>query len=102
MKRQAIEAYEGSLAVWRHIANIDPRNLQRQLDVAISLNKLGDMKFDGADSFGAITSYERSVAIWRRLCNSDPNDTRWHFNVAETLEKIGDIKFLAGDNFRAA
>jgi hypothetical protein len=68
MKRQAIGAYEASLAVLRHLAEIDPRNTQRQLDVAISFNKLGDVKLDGFDSWGAITCYQASLAIWRQLC----------------------------------
>src|SRR6185437_9432310 len=78
MKRQAIAAYEASLAVLRHLAEIDPRNTQRQLDVAVSLNKLGDVKFDGVDSWGAITCYEASAAIWRHLLTSEPKHVDKH------------------------
>jgi hypothetical protein len=97
MKRQAIGAYEASLAVLRHLAEIDPRNIQRQ-DVAISLNKLGDVKLDGIDSWGAITCYQASVAIWRQLRGRESNNACWHSNIAQSLEKIGDIKFAAGDS----
>jgi tetratricopeptide (TPR) repeat protein len=95
---QAIGAYEASLAVLRHLAEIDPRNTQRQLDVASSLDKLGDVKLDGFDSWGAITCYESAVAVWRRLRGREPNHACWHSNIAQSLEKIGDIKFAAGDN----
>ena len=34
MSHQAIAAYEGSLAIWRQLAKIEPRNPHRQLDVS--------------------------------------------------------------------
>jgi tetratricopeptide (TPR) repeat protein len=61
------------------------------------LNKLGDVKLDSVDSWGAITCYEASVAIWRYLLGREPSNACWHSNVTQTLEKIGDIKFAAGD-----
>ena len=54
MSHQAIAAYEGSLAIWRQLAKIEPRNPHRQLDVSTTLNKLGDVKLDVADSMGRL------------------------------------------------
>src|SRR5262249_55640517 len=72
-------------------------NIQRQLDVAVSLNKLGDAKLDGVDTWGAITCYEASVTIWRRLLGREPSNVCWHSNLAQIQEKIGDLRFAAGD-----
>jgi hypothetical protein len=41
----ALAAYEESLAITRRLAERDPGNAIWQRDVAVGLNKLGDVKF---------------------------------------------------------
>ena len=69
--QEAIAAYEVSAAIWRQLGKTDPRN--RQLDLSISLGKLGDAKLAVADSVGAIAAYEESAVNWRRLLKRDPD-----------------------------
>jgi hypothetical protein len=71
LKRQAIGAYEASLAVLRHLAKLIREIL--------------------SDTWTLLT-------IWRHLLGREPNNVCWHSNVAQNLEKIGDIKFAAGDS----
>jgi tetratricopeptide (TPR) repeat protein len=99
LSHQAITAYEVSAAIWRQLAKADPRN--RQLDLSISLAKLGDAKLAVADSVGAIAAYEENAVNWRRLLKRDPDNALLRINLAECLEKIGDLKFEAGDNIGA-
>jgi hypothetical protein len=97
MSHEAIAAYEGSIAIRCHLAKIDPRNRQRQLDVSMSLKKLGDVKLDLDDGVGAVAAYERSISFWRRLLKSDPDNTLWQANLAESLEKIDGLKRMLAE-----
>ena len=44
-KAGALAAYEESLAITRHLAETDPGNAIWQRDIAVGLNKIGDVKF---------------------------------------------------------
>lgn len=96
LSHEAIAAYEVSAAIWRQLASTDPRN--RELDLSISLGKLGDAKLAVADTVGAIAVYEEGAVNWRRLLKRDPENCSLRINLAEFLEKIGDLKFKAEDN----
>jgi tetratricopeptide (TPR) repeat protein len=94
--QEAVAVYEVSAAIWRQLAKVDPRN--RQLDLAISLGKLGDARLGAADSVGAIAAYEESAVNWRRLLRRDPENAFLRINLAECLENVGDLKFETGDS----
>ena len=96
LSQEAVAVYEVSAAIWRQLAKTDPRN--RQLDLAISLGKLGDARLGAADSVGAIAAYEESAVNWRRLLRRDPENAFLRINLAECLENVGDLKFATGDS----
>ena len=93
---EAIAAYEVSAVIWRQLARTDPRN--RELDLSISLGKLGDAKLAIADTGGAIAAHEEGAVNWRRILKRDPDNCALRVNLAGCFEKIGDLKFKAGDN----
>jgi tetratricopeptide (TPR) repeat protein len=96
LNQEAVGVYEVSATIWRQLAKTDPWN--RQLDLSISLGKLGDARLAVADRAGAISAYEESAVTWRRLLKRDPESAFLRINLAECLEKVGDLKFKAGDN----
>jgi len=96
LAHETIAVYEVSVAIWRQLAKVGPRN--QQLDLSISLGKLGDARLAVADSVGAIAAYEESVVNWRRLLKQNAENSFWQIKLAEGLEKIGDLKLQAGDN----
>jgi tetratricopeptide (TPR) repeat protein len=96
LNQEAVAAYEVSATIWRQLAKTDPWN--RQLDLSISLGKLGDARLAAADRVGAIAAYEESAITWRRLLKRDPESAFLRINLAECLEKVGDLKFKADDN----
>ena len=96
LNQEAVGAYEVSATIWRQLAKTDPWN--RQLDLSISLGKLGDARLAAADRVGAIAAYEESAVTLRRLLKRDPESAFLRINLAECLEKVGDLKFKADDN----
>jgi tetratricopeptide (TPR) repeat protein len=94
--QEAVAAYELSATIWRELVKTDPWN--RQLDLSLSLGKLGDARLAAADWVGAIAAYEESAITWRRLLKRDPESAFLRTNLAECLENVGDLKFKADDN----
>jgi tetratricopeptide (TPR) repeat protein len=97
-QREALAAYEDSMAIMERLAAADPSNPGwRQRDLWVSLVKVGDIKSAQGDLGGAMAAYEKGKAIMDSLTASDPSNTGWQRDLSVSLEKVGDIKQAQGD-----
>ena len=97
-KDGALKAFEESLAITRHLASTDPGNSVWQRDVAVGLNKIGDVKFFMEnDPNGALAAYEESLAIARRLADANKGRAILDRDASVSLDKIADVKRATGD-----
>ena len=95
----ALAAYEESLAITRRLADTDPNDINWQRDIAVGLNKMGDVKFFASgDAKGAIAEYEESLGLARRLADKNQGNAQLQRDMSVSLDKIGDVKRSQNDN----
>ncbi|HRQ73369.1 MAG TPA: protein kinase [Phycisphaerales bacterium] len=93
---RALAAYRRALEITRFLAAADPLSLERQRDVYLCLNKIGNELRDLGDAAAALAVFEESSAIRERLARSDP--TPRHLNDAAVgMFKLGDLAKRMGD-----
>ena len=59
----------------------------------MSLERLGNIKFNGGDKAGALTAYEEMLAIDRRSHKADSGNALREREVMISLNKVGDARF---------
>ncbi len=80
------------------MADTDPGNAIWQRDIAVGLNKIGDVKyFVDHDPTGALAAYEESLAISRRLADANNGNAGLERDASVSLDKIADVKRSTGD-----
>jgi tetratricopeptide (TPR) repeat protein len=97
----ALAAYEESLTIRRHLSKGDPSNPSRQLNVAGSLEKIGDLKLAAGDAQGALAAYGEMLSIDRTLVAIDGSNSEWQRNLSLSLERFGDVTLAVGDTVAA-
>ncbi len=75
----------------------DPSNPRWQRELAIGLNRVGEIRLAQGDFEGAKDQYLRAFAIRDRLVASDPSNDLWHRDLAVSNLHIGDLWYAAGD-----
>ena len=84
---KALENYQESLAITRHLAEILPGDLQASRDLAVSLDNVADMlKYN--DSTQALELYRKSLVIRRNLADTRPGDFRTPWGIAASLDNV--------------
>jgi len=87
---KALENYQESLAITRHLAEILPGDLQASRDLAVSLDNVADMlKYN--DFTQALELYRKSLAIRRNLADTRPGDFRTPWGIAASLDNVADM-----------
>ena len=69
--QDATTAATQGLDILRKLAARDQGNARAQRDVAIGLEKLGDVKLQEGDQAGALAAYQESLEIGRKLASQD-------------------------------
>src|SRR5262249_49743982 len=64
--------FRDALAVVERLADLDPRNPQRQQDVAFSHEQIGDVLVELNDREGALQAYSLSLAFAERVLKAAP------------------------------
>ncbi len=89
-RERALAAYRRALEITRFLAAADPLSLERQRDVYLCLNKIGNELRDLGDTEAALAVFEDSFVIRERLVRSDP--TPRHLNDAAVgMFKLGNL-----------
>ena len=63
----------------------------------MSLERLGNIKFNGGDKAGALTAYEEMLAIDRHGFKADSGNAQREREVMISLNKVGDARFDLND-----
>ena len=69
----------------------DPSNAERQRDVSVSLDRIGDVRRTRSDLPGALEAYEEGLKIRRKLAADDPSNAERLRDVSVSLNKVGDV-----------
>ena len=106
-----------TLTAYQRLAEADPHNTDRQRELSISLDRVGDLLAGRGDSAGALDHYTRALNIrerlghadprdndWQRnlriaerLADADPHNTDWQRDLSIRLERVGDVLDGRGD-----
>ncbi len=70
---EALAAFKASLAIRERLAKADPGNAGWQLDIAASLQRVGDMAQKNGDTGGALGAFRRGLEIMSRLTSLAPD-----------------------------
>jgi tetratricopeptide (TPR) repeat protein len=97
----ALTAYRDSLAITKTMAQKDPTNSQRQIEVAVANIKISDVLQVRGDFVDALAAYRDIVAIFKALARQDPKNTEWQRNLAGSYAHVGLIASQQND-FSAA
>jgi tetratricopeptide (TPR) repeat protein len=73
------------------LATTDPANADRQRDVSILYNKLGDVLKAEGNFAEALKSYQAGLTIRDRLTKLDPSHVDWQSVLATSYERIADV-----------
>ncbi|HST31536.1 MAG TPA: protein kinase, partial [Chthoniobacterales bacterium] len=85
-----------SLATFKWLAEVDPKNVRAQRSLAISYIKMGDVlgnsDFPNAgDEKGAMANYQASAAVWQALNDANRNSLDIRSWLGRIHERIGAI-----------
>jgi tetratricopeptide (TPR) repeat protein len=91
MRPEARKIFTERLEVRRKRLSFQPGDTQRQSDVSIALDRLGQLSRDDNDLSGARKYFEEALGIDRALYKTDPGRRQWRENLAFSLTRIGDL-----------
>jgi tetratricopeptide (TPR) repeat protein len=93
----ALAAYRDGLAIARTIAQKDPSNTKRQIELAVAGIKVSDVLQAQGNFVGALAAYRDVLAIFKALTQKDPNDTEWQRALAASYARFGLIASQQND-----
>jgi tetratricopeptide (TPR) repeat protein len=86
---EALQNYQGSLAIAERLASADPTNNNWQSDLAIILEKTGETFTAEGKSAEALQEFRDSLAICEKLTQADPKNAEWATEEALALFQVG-------------
>ena len=81
--------YEQADAIFRKLAEGEPRDARAQRDLAISYGRLGDVAAQMGQTEAALKYYGDGLAIRKNLAEAGPGDARSQRDVAVSYDKFG-------------
>jgi tetratricopeptide (TPR) repeat protein len=101
----AQQRFSQSLKIREQLAAANPSsatvNAQAQRALCMSLDGLGNVKFQGGDLAGALHSFTQSFRIREQLAAANPSsatmDAQAQRDLSISLGRLGDLQFQAGD-----
>ncbi len=90
-----------SLKIARALVKVDTRNALWQRDLAVSLDKVGELQHLAGNGTKALASIEESLSIMRALVNRDESNWEWQHGLASRLHAVGDFQRDAGNSVEA-
>ena len=87
MRSAALASYRASLTIRERLAKADAGNAERQRNLSVSHNKIGDVVLAQGDLASALKSYRASQTIMERLTLADPGNAAWQQNCSSRVQK---------------
>ena len=75
----------------------DPDNTGHQRDLAVTLQRVGNVRAARGDADGALAAYTRALDISERLARADPDNTGHQRDLAVNLDRVGGVRAARGD-----
>ena len=85
----ALKQYQDYLKISRQLATDDPKDAQKQRDLSISFNKLGDVYLTLGRTEDALKQYQDGLKISRQLATDDPKDAQKQRDLMLSSYKLG-------------
>jgi len=98
---KAKEHYNASLRIQQELIAADPANAVVQRDLAISLERLGDLKQLAGDLAAAHGHYLQALELFEDLLAADLESAVAQRSVSIALEKIGEVNLGLGETREA-
>ncbi len=92
-----------SAKLWRlldaclRLANADPDNGALLRDVAVAVERVGDVQYAQGKLPDALKSFQQSQGLAEILARADPKDPTWQRDLSVSHNKIGDVLMAEGD-----
>ena len=83
--------------ILKQVLSADPLCAQKQRDLSISFDRLGDVSVAAGDLAAARAYYEQGLAISRTLADADPASAQKQRDLSISFNKLGDVSVAAGD-----
>ena len=97
---EALKSYQSSLVITAALDKFDPGrlslNAQRDLDLAISYEKVGDALMAQGNVADALKSYRESLAIIKILADDNPDKVEWQRDLSVSYAKVGNVLTAQG------
>jgi tetratricopeptide (TPR) repeat protein len=88
--------FDKALAVAKAFAAADPSNTQRQRDLSLSFEKLGDVAVSAGKLEDARGWFDKALVVRKVLAAADPSNTQWQSDLSLSYGKLGDVAMSAG------
>jgi eukaryotic-like serine/threonine-protein kinase len=98
---EALDAYEQSLRIKKHLADQAPSDARLQGDLAAGYILLGEAFRAKGDSQAALDAYGQGLALSQHLLEQDPSKAEWRSNLANGYLGTGYVQ-ESGGNVKAA
>jgi tetratricopeptide (TPR) repeat protein len=92
----ALASYERAIAIRLQLVQTDPTNTDRQYDLALAYDRLGELQEAIGDLAGARTSFERSLVIHQQLAEAKPSSANARSDLASSYNALCWLESIAG------
>jgi tetratricopeptide (TPR) repeat protein len=86
---QALQEYEGAMAISRRLAGMQPDSSAHKRDVMFTHLKIGDLRQQQRDMDGAIAEYGAALGLIQSVVDEEPDNTDRQRDLANTLSRLG-------------
>jgi len=90
-------SYQIALAIHKQLAARDPANIERQRDLSISYERIGDVQDAQENRQAALSAYEDSLKLRQELAARDPANLERQRDLSVSYEHIGDVQAHKSD-----
>ena len=93
----ALDYAQKAVALGRQLSIEDPKNTDARHDLAVSLDRTGDVLRAKGELVAALATYREVLAIARALAAAEPDNLQSRREIAVALSKVGDVLRDRGD-----
>jgi tetratricopeptide (TPR) repeat protein len=87
-----LKYYEDGLKISRQLAEADPKDAQKQRDLSVSFNRLGDVYVTLGRTADGLKYYEDGLKISRQLAEADPKDAQKQLDLVFSFQRLGSAR----------
>jgi tetratricopeptide (TPR) repeat protein len=90
---EALQSYWRNLAIAERLAAVDPSNTERQRDLSVSYNNVGNVLERQGKLDEALQKYRQGVAIREHLAAADRSNAQWRNDLDNAIGRIGALAY---------